>query len=112
MDDFWKNHAAGSPHPHLSPEQLGDEVRHLEHKVEKLTLTCRAMWELLSKKQDMNEKSLIEKIAEIDLLDGQLNENDKPDILTCPKCNHKVNSRHPRCIYCGFHDFGHHGVFD
>jgi hypothetical protein len=111
-DQFWKSTAAPSNHPHLSGEQLNEEVKHLEHRVDKLTLICQAMWELLSHKHGIDEQTLVGKVAEIDLRDGELNDSTTKGVVTCPKCGHAVNSRHLRCIYCGFHDFGRNKAFD
>lgn len=111
-EQFWKSTSAATNHPHLSGEQLSEEVNHLEHRIEKLTLICRAMWELLSEKHGIDHQTLVGKVAEIDLRDGELNGSATPDVVTCPKCGHSVNSRHLRCIYCGFHDFGRNNVFD
>jgi len=73
----------------------------LDQKVDKLALICRAMWELLRDKYDLNDEILLNKVKEIDLLDGNLDGKVNIPPKTCSKCGRQVSKRHARCIYCG-----------
>ena len=51
-------------------DQLHEDYIYLENRVEKLTLICRAMWEILSASNDWDDGKLFSKVKEIDALDG------------------------------------------
>jgi hypothetical protein len=118
-DVFWKRYHRRERDSELrktsiarrTTDQLHEDYYHLEQRVEKLTLISRALWELLEKETDLQERDLIAKVAEIDLRDGELDDRLKSPVLYCPNCGHKVNARNRYCIYCGFSDFPH-DVFD
>jgi hypothetical protein len=92
-------------------DQLHADYHYLEDRLEKLTLICRALWELRPEKPELTDDDLMAKVAEIDLRDGELNHRLTPPVLTCPECGRRVNARSRRCIYCGFDDFKL-GVFE
>ncbi len=79
-------------------KDLGTSV---DQKVDKLVLICRAMWELLRDKYDLSDEILLNKVKEIDLLDGNLDGKVTIPPKTCAKCGRPVSKRHARCIYCG-----------
>jgi hypothetical protein len=78
-----------------------DLVTSVDQKVDKLALIRRAMWELFRDKYDLSNEILLNKVKEIDLLDGNL--DGKVNIIpkTCAKCGRPLSKRHARCIYCG-----------
>lgn len=80
---------------------LAAEVRDLQGKVERMSLTCQAMWELLREYTGMSEQTILERIKEIDLRDGK--EDGKMSItqVECPNCGKLNNSRRSSCVYCG-----------
>lgn len=73
----------------------------LDEKVDKLALICRSMWELLRDKYDLSDEILLNKVKEIDLLDGNLDGKVSIPPKACSKCGRPVSKRHARCIYCG-----------
>jgi ribosomal protein S27AE len=73
----------------------------LEDKVDKLALICRAMWELLRDKYGLSDEVLLNKVKEIDLLDGVLDGKVHLKPKACPKCGRLVSTRRMHCIYCG-----------
>jgi predicted Zn-ribbon and HTH transcriptional regulator len=73
----------------------------LEEKVDRLALVCRAMWELIRERNGLSEETLIDKVKEVDLLDGSLDGKVTIPPLKCSKCGRTVSKRHKRCIYCG-----------
>lgn len=86
-------------------DQLHEDYLHLEHRIEKLTLINRAIWELLSEKHDWDEGKLVERMRDIDGRDDTVDGKISAKVATCPECGHKVNMRHPVCVYCGYRDF-------
>lgn len=86
-------------------DQLHEDYIHLEHRVEKLTLISRAMWEMLKETHSWNEGRLLERMKEIDARDGSIDGKMQAKVVPCPECGHKVNMRHPVCVYCGYRDF-------
>ncbi|MDF1789936.1 MAG: hypothetical protein P1U82_29025 [Verrucomicrobiales bacterium] len=95
-DPFWTRQA---DRPSTSQRQDYD---YLLHRIEKLTLVNRALWEIIAKQHDCPKDLLVAKVAEIDLRDGELDQELHEPIIPCPKCGQKVNRRHQHCIYCGF----------
>ncbi|MCO6455703.1 MAG: hypothetical protein J5I93_10450 [Pirellulaceae bacterium] len=85
-------------------EQLRDQVRILEDKLDCLALTCQAMWEILRERGGLNGEDLNQKVQEIDLRDGKLDNrlNRSEDQRACPQCSRLLHRRHLKCLYCGF----------
>lgn len=86
-------------------DQLHEDYAYLEQRVEKLTLICRAMWELLSKSQHWDDRKLLDLVKDIDGRDGKVDGKIGANVIKCPECGHAVNRRHPRCVYCGLRGF-------
>lgn len=86
-------------------DQLHEDYLHLEHRVEKLTLICRAMWEMISEANGWDEDKLFSRVKGIDARDGAMDGRISGKVVKCPECGHPVNTRHPVCVYCGFRDF-------
>lgn len=82
-------------------DQLHEDYIHLEHRVEKLALISRALWEILSEDKGISEEDLLARVTEIDLRNGHLDGRLVPKVIECPECHHKMSSRHDHCIYCG-----------
>ena len=80
---------------------LRAEVSELQERIDRLTLISAAMWELLQERVGLTERSLLDKIEQIDLSDGKLDGRVRKDAVSCPKCRRNIASRHVRCIYCG-----------
>lgn len=77
------------------------DVKLLQDRLDKLTLVCMAMWELLRDKAQLSEAELMEKVKEIDLRDGVPDGKVTKKVAQCPKCNRVMSPRHKRCMYCG-----------
>ena len=73
----------------------------LEERVERLSLICMAMWSLLQSETQLTEDDLLERVKEIDLLDGVADGKITRRVARCGKCDRPMSSRHSRCIYCG-----------
>jgi len=99
--DDWQSEASKD----RTNRQLHDDYLYLEGRIEKLTLICRALFELLQKEHGWDEDKLMAKVAEVDLRDGSLDGRLAKPIFDCPECGRKVNARHGRCLYCGADNF-------
>ena len=77
------------------------DVKLLQDRLDKLTLVCMAMWELLRDRAQLSEAELMEKVKEIDLRDGVPDGKVTEKVAQCPKCNRVMSPRHKRCMYCG-----------
>lgn len=70
-------------------------------QIERLTLACQAMWELLRDHSDISEDHLKAKILEIDARDGMVDGKIAQQIIDCPACGQKTGTRRGFCIFCG-----------
>jgi hypothetical protein len=82
-------------------ERAADELADLAATVERLSLTCRAMWELLRERAGVTDEELLDKVRELDLRDGQLDGRAAPAPLACSSCARANNARRRTCLYCG-----------
>ncbi len=81
--------------------RVEEDLRNTQRQVERLSLVCQAMWELLREQADFKDEDLEEKILEIDLRDGKINGRIRVTILECGNCGRKTNSKRTNCIMCG-----------
>jgi hypothetical protein len=72
----------------------------LKASLQQLSLTCRAMWELLSERTSIAQADLLAKVREIDLRDGVRDGRATAPPQECPKCSRMNAARAARCIYC------------
>ncbi len=82
-------------------DRFGDELADLRRSVNRLTLGCQAMWELLRENTDLTEQQLDERIQEIDLRDGSSDGRLSMRSVICPGCQARSNSRRANCVMCG-----------
>lgn len=73
----------------------------LERRVDALTLTCQALWELSQAKLGITEAELTAKIREVDLRDGKTDGRISTRAGMCPKCKQRTSTARRRCVYCG-----------
>ncbi len=78
-----------------------DEVCVLSERLDRLSLLCQAMWELLRERTNISEEQLYKKIEQVDLRDGKRDGKMEPRVLSCKSCGRKVSGQHGRCVYCG-----------
>lgn len=74
----------------------------LEERLDKLTLICMSMWELLRDNTKFTEADLLAKVQELDLRDGVADGKVTQTVSKCPKCSRTMSPRHKRCLYCGY----------
>jgi len=77
------------------------EVRDLEDRLDRLTLVCMALWELLKERGELSEEDLATKVREIDLRDGQADGKISKQVKRCASCDRVMSPRHQACMYCG-----------
>lgn len=82
-------------------ESFERSLKVLERRVETLSLTCQALWELLRQISDLTDEHVIQKMQEIDLRDGVADGKIAQKIVVCPKCQRNSNSKRKICLYCG-----------
>jgi len=70
-------------------------------QIERLTLACQSMWELLRDHSDLTEDHLKAKMLEVDARDGMIDGKISHEIIDCPACGQKTNTRRPFCVFCG-----------
>lgn len=83
-------------------EAAVEKMHELQQRIEKLSLCCQALWELLKDNTSLTEEDLAIKMTELDLQDGKLNGKLGKQILICPNCSRNGSSRRNACLYCGF----------
>jgi len=91
---------AGGPERRLELEHR-NQIRELQHQVERLSLLNQALWELVRERLGMSDDDLERLAHEIDLRDGVADGKITATPVRCPSCNRVNSSRHPKCIYCG-----------
>ena len=67
------------------------------------TLLCIGMFllALVQEKTGLTEEELMERVKQIDLLDGKEDGRITPQVARCSNCGRVMNPRHTRCLYCG-----------
>jgi len=76
-------------------------VEGLAQRFERLSLVCQALWEILRDRHSMSEDELKMKVLEVDLRDGTTDGKMATEVLLCPSCGNKTNSKRSVCIICG-----------
>jgi len=82
-------------------DRCANKVEDLQRQVERLSLACQAMWELLRGCSDLTEDDLEKKILEVDVRDGCVDGKIGVQALDCPSCGRKTSSKRNICIMCG-----------
>ena len=74
----------------------------LVSKFEKMKLVNMAMWTFLKEEKGLTEDDLINRVKEIDKLDGSADGKLRIGIKKCGKCGRTLNPKFEKCQYCGF----------
>lgn len=82
-------------------DQATGAVRQLEDKLDKLTLVCMSMWSLLLERTDLTEQDLMQRVKEIDMMDGTPDGKVTKTVQKCGKCGRTMSPKHNKCLYCG-----------
>ena len=78
-----------------------DDITNLTRHVERLSLACQAMWELLRDCSELTEEHIEAKILEIDGRDGCIDGKIGIQRMDCPSCGRPTNSSRTSCVMCG-----------
>ncbi len=73
----------------------------LEKQVNKLSLICWSMWTLILEATDLTEEDLLQRVKDLDQLDGQADGQATKAVAKCAKCDRVLSEQHPHCLYCG-----------
>ncbi len=106
IDDFMWGYAGGhlAAASHASTQRNDvsqEEIWQLMERLDRLTLVNMAVWSLLREKTNLTEEDLLERVKQIDLLDGTQDGKVTRQVAKCSNCHRVMNQRHPRCLYCG-----------
>lgn len=82
-------------------DRVDFEIREIRRQMERLTLACQSMWELIRETTDLTEADLDAKILEVDGRDGVVDGKISRQVSDCPHCGRKTNSRRSNCLMCG-----------
>ena len=85
----------------LPPRNAEWQTQELKRKDESLTITCQALWELLSERLDLREDLILQKMQEIDLRDGKMDGKISSTLTSCPSCARTNKADRKQCLYCG-----------
>ena len=85
----------------MKAARVADKVDDLRNQVERLSLACQAMWEMLRDRSNATEEELDAKILEIDARDGHVDGKMSVQSLSCQACGKPTNSRRSFCVICG-----------
>ena len=115
MNIFWELHQHGkiaeasgkATRAQDRATQTRDHLWRVERRMERLSLACQAMWELLEERTDLTEAELLARMQEVDLRDGKADGKIGRQVLECPSCGRKANTARAACLYCGTDLSGH-----
>lgn len=82
-------------------DRYADDIASIKRHVDRLSLACQAMWELLRDHSDLSEEHIEAKILEIDARDGKIDGKIGTQLVDCPNCGRPTNSRRASCVICG-----------
>jgi len=82
-------------------DRYADDIAGIKRHVERLSLACQAMWELLRDHSDLTEEDIKKKILEIDSRDGHADGKISTQSLNCDSCGKATNSKRAACVMCG-----------
>ncbi|MDX1680173.1 MAG: hypothetical protein R3242_05520 [Akkermansiaceae bacterium] len=82
-------------------DNYAQDISDARDQIERLSLACQAMWELVRERNGITEMELETKILEIDARDGQIDGKIGTQSLTCHHCGKPTHSKRDFCVMCG-----------
>jgi len=82
-------------------DRYAGDIANIKRHVDRLSLACQAMWELLREHSHLTEDDIEKKILEIDSRDGQADGRIATQFLKCESCGKPTNSKRNSCVMCG-----------
>lgn len=109
MDFLWDLHQNGqisaanqtADRAENKADAVVSDLARSQRRIERLSLCCQALWELLRDKHGLTEEELQSRILEIDLRDGTTDGKMRTQIVDCPNCGSKTNTKRSLCVICG-----------
>jgi len=90
-----------------------NELERLRQSIEKLALVNAAMWSLLQEKTGLQNEALVERMQQIDLMDGVADGRISPTKpAACAACKRPMSRTHERCMYCGAYSASGRNAFE
>lgn len=92
---------------HLTNEMLlrgrktSREFQSVDDRVDRLSLLCEAMWELLKESTDLDDEALASHLKEVDERDGRQNLRRQRMAQPCGVCESLSPGQNVRCQVCG-----------
>lgn len=78
-----------------------DDTRQLRRDVDRLTLACLAMWQIIQSQTNLTDEDLKRMMHDLDASDGRADGKLATDVGRCPKCDRPALKGKPTCMYCG-----------
>ena len=85
----------------MKEERQSQKMQDVSDQVERLSLACQAMWELIRDRTQLTEQDLENKITEIDGRDGRVDGKISTQSLNCHNCGKPTHSKRSFCVMCG-----------
>lgn len=82
-------------------DRVDTELREMRRHLDRISLACQSMWELLRERTELTEQELEAKMLEVDGRDGKIDGKISRQISDCPHCGRKTNTRRSHCLMCG-----------
>lgn len=86
---------------HHKADRSVNDFDELQRRVDRLSLGCQALWELIGEKLDLSHEQVLQRMVEIDLRDGSRDGKIGRSVASCPDCKRPAGSHRHRCQYCG-----------
>ena len=95
-----KDAASGSGGPGGSASSR-ESLAQMQERLDTLVLINMAMWSFIRQNSNLTEEDLMDKVREIDLMDGVEDGKVTKHVAKCTQCERVMSPRHKRCVYCG-----------
>lgn len=82
-------------------DRFESEIRQMSRHLDRLSVACQAMWELLRDHSTLSEDDLEAKMSEVDGRDGEVDGRISRQVMPCPHCDRMTNTRRDCCLLCG-----------
>jgi hypothetical protein len=77
------------------------DIVQVQDKLDRLTLACAALWELVKERTNLTENDLAARIAILDAKDGIADGKMTRTVQPCANCKRPISPQHRKCMYCG-----------
>jgi hypothetical protein len=82
-------------------DRYAEDIAGIRRHLDRLSLACQAMWELLRDHSNLTEENIESKILEIDARDGKVDGKIATQLANCSSCGKPTNTRRLTCVMCG-----------